>query len=109
MGYITRSKSLTSNDGKKVQKTKKLPSIQENKELMVDKIRQELKQKRKSKSEGELFDEIGSPINTQPHQQQLSLVEPDAHNRDEDLFNKIKDEIQAWVLPQVNYSRLTLT
>ena len=100
MGYITRSKSLTSNDGKKTPKKKKLPTVEENKVLVMSKIRDEIKQKKKSRSEGELFEDLASPFESQ--QPISSLTAPEVTiNQNDDLVDRIKDEIQAWVIPQV--------
>ena len=109
MGYRTRTRSLTSSDAKKSAKRPKLPTLEESKTLMLDQLKSQVKQKSKSKSDGELFNEIEE--NNEP-----KTVQPTVKMQvDEDqLLSKIKDEIQAWVIPEVSvfhvvYSQVTKT
>ena len=97
MGYRTRTRSLTSSDAKKSAKRPKLPTLEESKTLMLDQLKSQVKQKSKSKSDGELFNEIEE--NNEP-----KTVQPTVKMQvDEDqLLSKIKDEIQAWVIPEVS-------
>ena len=76
---------------------------------MLDQLKSQVKQKSKSKSDGELFNEIEE--NNEP-----KTVQPTVKMQvDEDqLLSKIKDEIQAWVIPEVSvfhviYSQVTKT
>ena len=96
MGYRTRTRSLTSDDAKRASKKPKLETLDETKTLMIDKLKNQIKQKTKSKSDGDLFD------NLQPTMESVvPKIEEKCTVRDDDIVNKIKDEIQAWVIPEV--------
>ena len=60
MGYRTRTRSLTSDDAKKVSKKPKLETLDETKALMIGKLKDQMKQKTKSKSDGDLFEGLES-------------------------------------------------
>ena len=95
MGYRTRAKSLTSDDAKKVSKRPKLETLDETKALMIGKLKNQIKQKTKSKSDSDVFDEL---------QDIDSESKPEIEVNDlngTDLVEKIKNEIQAWVVPEV--------
>ena len=96
MGYRTRTRSLTSDDAKRVSKKPKLETLDETKALMISKLKNQMKQKAKSKSDGDLFDEL------------QETCEPDSPKNEngrelDEIVGKIKDEIQAWVIPEVQF------
>ena len=97
MGYRTRTRSLTSSDAKRVSKKPKLQTLEETKTLLMDQLKSQVKQKSKSKSDGDLFNEIEENTN-QESPQTIVKMQVD----DEQLLTRIKDEIQAWVIPEVN-------
>ena len=96
MGYRTRTRSLTSDDAKRVSKKPKLETLDETKALMIDKLKSQIKQKTKSKSDGDLFENL-EPIN----EPMTPKTEEKWTVKDDDIVNRIKDEIQAWVIPEV--------
>ena len=96
MGYRTRTRSLTSDDAKRVSKKPKLETLDEKKALVIEKLKSQIKQKTKSKSDGDLFDNLQST-----EESMTPKVEEKCVVRDDDIVNKIKDEIQAWVIPEV--------
>ena len=64
--------------------------------LMIDQLKDQVKQKSKSKSDGDLFGEIQEKVLENEPQTTVSV------QMDQDqLLMKLKDEIQAWVIPEV--------
>ena len=64
--------------------------------LMIDQLKDQVKQKSKSKSDGDLFEEIQEKVLENEPQTTVSV------QMDQDqLLMKLKDEIQAWVIPEV--------
>ena len=102
MGYRTRAKSLSSGDVKKVSKKPKLPTLKETKALMISQLKSQVKQKTKCKSDGDMFE--GLEGGTEEPQAEIKL-QVDEHQ----LLSKIKDEIQAWVIPEVRQKRSKLS
>ena len=94
MGYRTRTRSLTSNDVKKTSKKPKLPTLQETKMLMIEQLKDQVKQKSKSKSDGDLFNQIQENQEAESSTVKMQVDE-------EQLLTRLKDEIQAWVIPEV--------
>lgn len=102
MGYRTRAKSLTSDDAKKVSKRPKLETLDETKALMIGKLKSQIKQKTKSKSDSDVFEEL-QDIDGETRTE--IKVKNDLNETA--LIEKIKDEVQAWVIPEVkNYYEL---
>lgn len=67
---------------------------------MIGKLKNQIKQKEKSKSEGELFAEVNENV-----LQETSTPTASIQIDQEQFLTKIKDEIQAWVVPQVLQSK----
>ena len=90
MGYRTRTRSLTSNDVKKASKRPKLDTLEESKVLMMGQLKKQIKQKAKSRSDGELFNEV---------QEVQEKLEPEVQVqmaiKEDELLSKIKDEIPS--------------
>ena len=96
MGYRTRTRSLTSSDAKRISKKPKLETLDEAKLLMMTQLKDQVKQKTKSRSDGELFNGI-----QENQEKQESEVQVQMTLKEDELLSKIKDEIQAWVIPEV--------
>ena len=97
MGYRTRTRSLTSDDAKRVSKKPKLETLDETKALMIGKLKSQMKQKTKSKSDGDLFENLQAAIEPKETKTETNWT----FDGDE-IVEKIKDEIQAWVIPEVS-------
>ena len=94
IGYRTRARSLTSVDANKKSKKSALQTLDETKELLINDLKQQKRQKKKSKSDGGIFEDLETDT-LQPSKAEMESVKQDQ------LVNQIKDEIQAWVIPQV--------
>ena len=78
----------------KVSKKPSLKTLAEKKDILIKDLKIKRDQKRRSKSDGGIFDDLENQAPT-AQVQQMSEIQQDM------LVDRIKDEIQAWVVPQV--------